>query len=416
MSGSRTAPPIALAVAAVVALTAAHSAPRFESFPDPERKAKVLAALPKLEERLAAEVAARKLPGFAFGVVLDGELVYAKGFGVADLDDKRPVDVDTVFRIGSITKTFTSLAILKLRDAGKLSLDDPVVRTLPELAALRYPTRDSAPITIRQLLTHTSGLPQFGNHRHVRHDREVTERELFNDLPHLSLLWAPGTAFSYSTFGMALLGTVVTRLSGMRYRDYVSTQILAPLGMRSTFWDSRDVPKGRLATGYVPGAEAPIKDVPWRLGEAEAAGGLYTSLRDLARYAAFQLAAYPPRDDPEVGPVRRSSVREAHAIARHIDLSVRLREPSPEPPCARVRACAGKRPRLARVRDLRARADRRTHGDPRRLLGGDRALPPARPRPRLARRITATPRTGISSGRPATSCSNRRGSRPARAP
>ena len=145
-------------------------------------------------------------------------------------------------------------------------------------------------------------------------------------------MWAPGTAFSYSTFGMALLGTVVTRLSGMRYRDYVSTQILAPLGMRSTFWDSRDVPKGRLATGYVPGAEAPIKDLPWRLGEAEAAGGLYTSLRDLARYAAFQLDAYPPRDDPEVGPVRRSSVREAHAIARHIGLSVRLREPSPDHP------------------------------------------------------------------------------------
>ena len=320
-----------------LAVTAAALAPtvgraEVEAFRDPDRKAKVIAALPKVEARLAAEVAARKLPGFAFGVVLDGQLVYVKGFGVADLDDKRPVDADTVFRIGSITKTFTSLAILKLRDAGKLSLDDPVVRTLPELAALRYPTRDSAPITIRQLLTHTSGLPQFGNHRHVQRDRDVTERELLNDLPHLSLLWAPGTAFSYSSFGMALLGTVVTRLSGMRYRDYVSTQILAPLGMRSTFWDSRDVPKGRLATGYVPGAEAPTKDTPWRLGEAEAAGGLYTSLRDLAHYAAFQLAAYPPRDDPEVGPARRSSVREAHAIARHISLSVRLREPSPEHP------------------------------------------------------------------------------------
>jgi CubicO group peptidase (beta-lactamase class C family) len=209
------------AVAVALAVTAAASAPtvgraEVESFRDPDRKAKVVAALPKVEERIAAEVAGRKLPGFAFGVVLDGELVYAKGFGVADLDDKRPVDADTVFRIGSITKTFTSLAILKLRDAGKLSLDDPVVRTLPELAALRYPTRDSAPITIRQLLTHTSALPQFGNHRHVLRDREVTERELFNDLPHLSLLWAPGTAFSYSTFGMALLGTVVTRLSGMR--------------------------------------------------------------------------------------------------------------------------------------------------------------------------------------------------------
>ena len=312
-----------------------------ESFRDPARKAKVLAALPKVEARVAGEVTARKLPGFAFGVVLDGELVYAKGFGVADLDDKRPVDADTVFRLGSITKTFTSLAILKLRDAGKLSLDDPAVRTLPELAALRYPTKDSAPITLRQLLTHTSGLPQFGNHRHARADRDVTERELLNDLPHLALLGAPGTAYSYSSFGMALLGVVVQRVSGMRYRDYVSTQILAPLGMRSTVWDSRDVPAGRLATGYVPGAGTPMKDAPWRLGEMEAAGGLYTSLRDLARYAAFQLAAYPPRDDPETGPVRRSSVREAHDIARHVGLSVRLHEPSPDDPALVAAVASG---------------------------------------------------------------------------
>ena len=100
MSGSRTASASALAVATVVALAAAHSRAEIEAFPDAERRAKVLAALPKLEARIAAEVAAQKVPGFAFGVVLDGELIYAKGFGVADLDDKRPVDADTVFRIG----------------------------------------------------------------------------------------------------------------------------------------------------------------------------------------------------------------------------------------------------------------------------------------------------------------------------
>lgn len=327
----RAALSIALAIATIV-VAGAPARADIESFRDPQRKAKVVASLPKVEARITEELAVRKIPGFAFGLVLDGELVYAKGFGVVDVDDKRPVDADTVFRIGSITKTFTSLAILKLRDAGKLSLDDPAVRTLPELAALRYPTRDSAPITIRQLLTHTSGLPQFGNHRHARPDRDVTQRELFNDLPHLTLLAAPGAAHSYSTFGMALLGAIVQRVSGMRYRDYVSTQILAPLGMRSTFWDARDVPPGRLATGYVPGAGAPIRDAPWRLGEAEAAGGLYTSLRDLARYAAFQIAAHPPRDDPDQGPVRRSSVREAHNMAHHIALKVRLREPSPEHP------------------------------------------------------------------------------------
>ncbi|HMF43645.1 MAG TPA: serine hydrolase domain-containing protein [Polyangia bacterium] len=330
---------LALVIVAAVVLTAARAGADVEAFRDPDRKAKVLAALPKVEARIAAEVAARKIPGLAFGVVLDGDLVFAKGFGVADLDDKRPVDADTVFRIGSITKTFTSLAILKLRDAGKLSLDEPITRRLPELRALRYPTRDSAPITIRQLLTHTSGLPQFGNFSHAQHDHEPTERELFNDLPHVGMLWAPGTAYSYSSFGVALLGLVVKRLSGQRYRDYVSTQILAPLGMRSTYWDDRDVPKGRLATGYVAGAGGPTKIVPWRLGAMEPTGGLFTSLRDLARYASFQLAAYPPRDDPETGPVRRSSVREAHATTRLVDLWAGLHEPSAENPLL-VRAWA----------------------------------------------------------------------------
>ena len=139
---------------------------------------------------------------------------------------------------------------------------------------------------------------------------------------------------------MALLGPVVKRLSGQRYRDYVSTQILAPLGMRSTYWDARDVPKGRLATGYVRTAAGPTKVVPWSLGEMEPAGGMFTSLRNLARYASFQLAAYPPRDDPETGPVRRSSVREAHTAARPLDLRVRLRESSPEQP-SRVFASVG---------------------------------------------------------------------------
>ena len=338
MSRSHIALPIALAVVATV-LTTARARAEVETFRDPERKAKVMAVLPKLEARLAAEVAAQRIPGLAFGVVLDGELVFAKGFGVADLDDKRSIDADTVFRIGSITKTFTSLAILKLREAGKLSLDDPITRTLPELKALRYPTRDSTPITIRQLLTHTSGLPQFGNHSHAQRDHELTERDLLKHLPDVAMLSAPGAAFSYSSFGTGLLGLVVKRLSGQRYRDYVSTKILAPLGMRSTYWADKDVPKGRLATGYVPGAAGPTRIVPWNLGEMEAAGGLFTSLRDLARYAAFQLAAYPPRDDPETGPVRRSSVREAHAAGRLMKLWVGLHEPSAENPSL-VRAWA----------------------------------------------------------------------------
>jgi CubicO group peptidase (beta-lactamase class C family) len=302
------------------------------SFQDPNRRAKIAAVFPRLEALVAQQAAAQNIPGLAFGVVVDGDLAYAKGFGVADLGTRAPVDADTVFRIGSITKTFTSLAILRLRDAGKLSLDDPAARYLPELGALRYPTRDAPPITIRHLLTHTSGLPRLGNFSYAQSDHDVTEREVLAGLDRVTLQTPPGTAFSYSNFGVGLLGPLVRRVTGMRYRDYVSTQILAPLGMRSTVWAEGDVPAGRLASGYAPGPGGLTKVAHWRLGDSEAAGGLYSSLRDMSRYAAFQLAAYPPRDDPEAGPLRRSSVREAHAAARGIGLQVQPHEPSAEHP------------------------------------------------------------------------------------
>ncbi len=302
------------------------------AFQDPNRRAKIAAVFPRLDAQLANELATQELPGLAFGLVVDGELVYAKGLGVADLETRAPVDADTVFRIGSITKTFSSMAVLMLRDEGKLSLDDPAAATLPELAALRYPTRDSRPITVRDLLTHSAGLPQFGRFSHSRPGHDVTESELFGDLAHLEMPYAPGTQYFYSSFGASLLGPLVTRVSGVRYRDFVTQRIFAPLGMRSSFWVETDVPKGRLATGYVPGTAGPSRTTPWRLGAMEAAGGLYMSLRDLARWAAFQLAAYPPRNDADAGPLRRSSVREAHAAQRRIGLGILAHEPTPTRP------------------------------------------------------------------------------------
>jgi CubicO group peptidase (beta-lactamase class C family) len=127
---------------------------------DPSDRAKVLAALPAVEKHFLAQFEKQKLAGLAVGIVLGGELVHGRGFGVRDMASKAPVDVDTVFRIASLTKSFTAMAVLKLRDEGRLSLDDPADRYIPELAAVAYPTRDSARITIRQLLTHSAGFPE----------------------------------------------------------------------------------------------------------------------------------------------------------------------------------------------------------------------------------------------------------------
>jgi CubicO group peptidase (beta-lactamase class C family) len=293
-----------------------------ETFTDPDRRGKLAATFPTLDAYLAGQQIGQGLPGLVFGVVIDGELAYQKGFGVRDVAGKNPPDADTVYRIGSVTKTFTSAAILKLRDEGKLSLDAPAVRYLPELGGVKYPTGDSPSITLRHLLTHASGLPRVGPFNYAQADHDVTERELLGGLASVSLEFPPGTKASYSNFGFGLLGVVVSRVAAVRYRDYVSAAILAPLGMSSTRWAEGDVPVDHLATAYQRGPAGLQKMAHWRLGASEAAGGLYSSLRDMARYAAFQLTAYPPRNDRDQGPLRRSSLREAHVPQRPTGLSV----------------------------------------------------------------------------------------------
>src|SRR5262249_18455166 len=132
----------------------------------------------------------QKVPGMAVGVVIDGELAYAKGFGFADVEKKMKPDADTVFRIGSITKSFTALATLSLRDDGALALDDPLTTFMPEASGIVYPTRDAPPITLRQLLTHTSGLSRSGN---LTDPHATSENDVMKSLQGLSLENTPGT-------------------------------------------------------------------------------------------------------------------------------------------------------------------------------------------------------------------------------
>ncbi|WP_437971329.1 serine hydrolase domain-containing protein [Sorangium sp. So ce260] len=320
-----TAPQPTLRAAAPA--TPADAPPRVAEEPpawldDPERRTKLLAVVPQIEAHLSAELDRQKLPGFSIGVVIDGELAYSRGFGLSNPATSAAPDADTVYRVGSITKTFTATAVLQLRDQGKLSLDDPASRYLPELAKVVYPTADSPRITLRHLLTHSSGLPRLGRFDYSDATREVTAAEVRAAVPGTVLEYVPGTKEGYSNFGFALLGLIVERASGRRYRDHVSEQILAPLGMSSSVWDEGAVAPGRLATGHAR-KDGKLKPAThWRFGASEAAGGLYASLRDMARYAAFQLSAYPPRSGEETGPLRRSSVREAHTAVRPAHLSV----------------------------------------------------------------------------------------------
>lgn len=249
--------------------------------------------------------------GMAVGIVADGELVYGRGFGVRDAGSRERVDVDSVFRIASLTKAFTAAAVLRLRDEGRLALDAPAATYLSELSGVSGPVRDAPMMTVRHLLTNSSGLPFDDSWGPVTFGM-ADDAFLQMVKQRMILARAPGERYAYSNLGFAILGKIVERISGVPFREYVTRTILQPLHMDSTVWEARDVRPGRLMTGYTRENGSLVPEPLPSDGRFDAAGGLYTSLRDFARYVAFQLAAYPPRDDPESGPLRRSSVRELH--------------------------------------------------------------------------------------------------------
>ncbi|HEX8154724.1 MAG TPA: serine hydrolase domain-containing protein, partial [Thermoanaerobaculia bacterium] len=288
----------------------AFAQPRFT---DPERAQKLARAFPDIERAFTKWAAERHMPGAVFGVIVDGELAWVKTHGVTTVGGA-PVTPDSLFRIASMTKSFTAMSILQLRDAGKLSLEDPASKYVPELAGLAYPTKDSPQITIRHLLTHGEGFPEdnpWGD-RQLAVPNDVISRWMKEGIPFST---TPGTAYEYSNYGFAILGQIIERVSGQSYPAYVREHILLPLGMTaSTF----DIPQdGTRGYRWLEGKW--VEDPILAHGSFGAMGGLWTNARELAKYVSFLLSAYPPRDDAERGPIRRSSAREMQQAARSVN-------------------------------------------------------------------------------------------------
>ena len=285
------------------------------AFADPGRAAALTGAFPAVD-RIFQQFAERsRVPGIAWGILIDGRLVHTSSAGVREVASKAPVDSDTVFRIASMTKSFTALCILRLRDQGKLSLDDPAERYVSQLRGLKYPTADSPRITIRHLLSHAEGFPEdnpWGDRQLDATGQQMLQM-IESGIPFSN---PPGQAYEYSNFGFAILGRIVSVVSGMPYRDYVQQNILTPLGMTSTTFDPSSVAPGRLAHGYR------LEDGAWKEeplladGAFGAMGGLLTTTRDLAKWVGFLMSAWPARDDADTGPARRSSVREMQQVWR----------------------------------------------------------------------------------------------------
>ncbi|HZO34462.1 MAG TPA: serine hydrolase domain-containing protein, partial [Gaiellaceae bacterium] len=188
-------------------------------------------------DRVIAERQADRLPSVAAAVVRKGEEVWSGAVGSASYEERRDATVDTQYRIGSITKTFTATAVMQLRNAGELDLDDRLEQHLD--------VANGSP-TIRRLLCHLSGIEREAGEMFVT-GVSPTEQQLIDSMGEVKFVLAPGEAHHYSNLAFALLGQVVARKSGMRYTDYVDEKIIGPVGLTRTTWRP-DEPK---AQGYL---------------------------------------------------------------------------------------------------------------------------------------------------------------------
>jgi CubicO group peptidase (beta-lactamase class C family) len=267
-------------------------------------------ALERVDSLADRTFAGWKVPGVVYGVIVDGELRHVRGLGTLRVGEDAPPAADSVFRIASMTKSFTAATVLSLRDEGRLRLDDPIARHLPALAGLRGPTTDSPEITIRHLLTMTAGFPTddpWGDRQ------QGLDLDAFVELAAagLSFAWTPGTRWEYSNLGYGLLGRIVTAVAGREYREVVRERLLEPLGMASTGYLETEVARDRLALGYLWRDEAFIEEPMDGYGALASMGGVFTTVRDLSTWVGGFIDAFPPRDEPGMAhPLSRASRRE----------------------------------------------------------------------------------------------------------
>jgi D-alanyl-D-alanine-carboxypeptidase/D-alanyl-D-alanine-endopeptidase len=242
------------------------------------------------EGAVAATLLTKHFQGKPGGIVVG--LIDAEGSklvtaGTLDDGSGRPVDGDTVFFIGSVTKTFTSLLLAEMASRGEVGLDDPVAKYLP--ASARIPSRDGKEIALRHLAMNTSGLPFNPNNMEGADDRVQYESWSVNDMyecvANIELLFDPGSDYQYSNLGMSLLGEALARAGHKSYEELVVERICKPLGMTSTCVRPTAELQDRLAMGR---DERGASTGPWQLDALAPAGAIHSTANDLVKYVAAQ--------------------------------------------------------------------------------------------------------------------------------
>lgn len=236
----------------------------------------------KVDAYLRAELEKRKVPGVSMAVVRDGKAVLARGYGLANVEHGVPAKPETVFQLASVTKQFTAAAALLLADDGKLSLDDPISKHLPDLPAAW------SGVTVRHLLNHTSGIKSYtslpGFFKNAR--RDYSREELIGLVRDLPLEFQPGEKWAYNNTGYFLLGMLIERVSGKSYGEFLEERIFRPLGMTSTRVNEQLAVIPHRADGYSLEAGKLRRAEFVSPTQPYSAGALVSTVEDLAKWDA----------------------------------------------------------------------------------------------------------------------------------
>lgn len=260
-------------------------------------------------------IAKNGIVGSSFMLIHDNKLIDRKFYGTANLGEKRPVDENTIYHWASITKTFTGIAIMQLRDRGFLKLDDPIIKYLPELREVHDPYGDLSEITIRQLMSHTSGFrdptwPWGGDQPWHPHEPRKWE-QLVAMMPYTEILFKPGSKFSYSNLGIIFLGRVIELISHDDYEVYIDKNIFKPLEMYRSYFDATPyhLLKDRSHSYYLKDGVLTPGRFDVDTGITVSNGGLNAPLPDMVKYLNF-LIGDPKKQELYNQVLKRSSLEE----------------------------------------------------------------------------------------------------------
>lgn len=275
-------------------------------------------AIKLIDAWIGAQVEYENIPGLSVGIVKDQELIWSNAYGFSNVENKVPASTGTIYSICSISKLFTSIAIMNLYEEGKLRLDDPVASVLPNFN-IQQKYEESGPITIRGLLTHSSGLPrESGAPYWTGPDFPFpTREEVKKELGQQETLYSASTYFQYSNLGMSLLGEVIEEVSGMPYDKYIEQLILNPLQLNNT---KPFMPEDRwgqeLATGYSAIKRDGSRDKVnlFNARGIKAAAGFSSTVEDLAKFAAWQFRLLDGGNEEILKPSTLKEMQRVHWV------------------------------------------------------------------------------------------------------